>query len=86
MHEHMRTAAQSGQRLTNPASVRVCACAQIEQIESIPRPVTMEDGGPVLMDLLWSDPTTNDAVQVWAASARARSSSGVLFVCVWRLW
>eukprot|EP00967_Tisochrysis_lutea_P025766 scaffold29731_cov23-Tisochrysis_lutea.AAC.5 len=24
----------------------------------------MEDGGPVLMDLLWSDPTTNDAVQV----------------------
>jgi hypothetical protein len=37
---------------------------QIEQIESIPRPVTMEDGGPVLMDLLWSDPTTNDAVQV----------------------
>ncbi len=23
----------------------------------------MEDGGPVLMDLLWSDPTTNDAVQ-----------------------
>ncbi len=23
----------------------------------------MEDGGPVLMDLLWSDPTTNDSVQ-----------------------
>jgi len=36
---------------------------KVEQIESIPRPVTMEDGGPVLMDLLWSDPTTNDAVQ-----------------------
>jgi hypothetical protein len=37
---------------------------QIDQIAGIPRPVTMEDGGPVLMDLLWSDPTTNDAVQV----------------------
>lgn len=36
---------------------------KIDQIASIPRPVTMEDGGPVLMDLLWSDPTTNDAVQ-----------------------
>ncbi|KAL6748213.1 Metallo-dependent phosphatase-like protein [Haematococcus lacustris] len=36
---------------------------KIEQIASIPRPVTMEDGGPVLMDLLWSDPTTNDGVQ-----------------------
>ena len=35
---------------------------KIEQIAAIPRPVTMEDGGPVLMDLLWSDPTTNDAV------------------------
>lgn len=23
----------------------------------------MEEGGPVLMDLLWSDPTTNDGVQ-----------------------
>eukprot|EP00887_Chlorella_sp_A99_P006383 scaffold3.g6383.t1 len=27
------------------------------------RPLTMEDGGIVLMDLLWSDPTTNDAVE-----------------------
>lgn len=36
---------------------------KVEQISAIPRPVTMEDGGPVLMDLLWSDPTTNDAVQ-----------------------
>jgi len=36
---------------------------KVEQIAAIPRPVTMEDGGPVLMDLLWSDPTTNDAVQ-----------------------
>ncbi|KAG1658635.1 hypothetical protein FOA52_007569 [Chlamydomonas sp. UWO 241] len=35
---------------------------KIDQIAAIPRPVTMEDGGPVLMDLLWSDPTTNDAV------------------------
>ncbi|GFH18205.1 serine/threonine-protein phosphatase, partial [Haematococcus lacustris] len=36
---------------------------KIDQISSIPRPVTMEEGGPVLMDLLWSDPTTNDTVQ-----------------------
>ncbi|MEW5310510.1 MAG: hypothetical protein WDW38_002301 [Sanguina aurantia] len=35
---------------------------KIEQIAAIQRPVTMEEGGPVLMDLLWSDPTTNDAV------------------------
>ncbi|GAX81721.1 hypothetical protein CEUSTIGMA_g9149.t1 [Chlamydomonas eustigma] len=35
---------------------------KIEQIAAIPRPVTMEDGGPILMDLLWSDPTTNDGV------------------------
>lgn len=27
------------------------------------RPLTMEDGGVVLMDLLWSDPTTNDGVE-----------------------
>ncbi|PSC71439.1 serine threonine-phosphatase BSL1 [Micractinium conductrix] len=35
----------------------------IEQIEELQRPLTMEDGGIVLMDLLWSDPTTNDAVE-----------------------
>ena len=27
------------------------------------RPLSMEDGGVVLMDLLWSDPTTNDGVE-----------------------
>ena len=35
----------------------------IDQIEELQRPLTMEDGGIVLMDLLWSDPTTNDAVE-----------------------
>lgn len=35
----------------------------IEQIEALQRPVSMEDGGLVLMDLLWSDPTVNDAVE-----------------------
>jgi hypothetical protein len=34
----------------------------ISQIEQLQRPITMEEGGPVLMDLLWSDPTTNDGV------------------------
>lgn len=35
----------------------------MEQIAELARPLTMEDGGVVLMDLLWSDPTTNDAVE-----------------------
>jgi diadenosine tetraphosphatase ApaH/serine/threonine PP2A family protein phosphatase len=35
----------------------------IDQIEALQRPLGMEDGGIVLMDLLWSDPTTNDAVE-----------------------
>ena len=36
---------------------------RIEQIAELQRPLKMEDGGLVLMDLLWSDPTTNDAVE-----------------------
>lgn len=36
---------------------------KIEQIDALQRPITMEDGGMVLMDLLWSDPTTNDGVE-----------------------
>jgi hypothetical protein len=35
----------------------------VDQIGALQRPITMEEGGPVLMDLLWSDPTTNDGVQ-----------------------
>lgn len=35
----------------------------IEQIEELHRPLGMEDGGYVLMDLLWSDPTVNDSVE-----------------------
>jgi protein phosphatase len=35
----------------------------IDQIRALQRPLTMEDGGMVLMDLLWSDPTVNDAVE-----------------------
>lgn len=35
----------------------------IEQIEDLQRPLGMEDGGYVLMDLLWSDPTVNDGVE-----------------------
>jgi len=35
----------------------------IEQIDALQRPLTMEEGGIVLMDLLWSDPTTNDGVE-----------------------
>ena len=35
----------------------------IDQIDALQRPLTMEEGGIVLMDLLWSDPTTNDGVE-----------------------
>ncbi len=35
----------------------------MDQIDALQRPLTMEDGGVVLMDLLWSDPTTNDGVE-----------------------
>lgn len=35
----------------------------IDQINALQRPLSMEEGGVVLMDLLWSDPTTNDAVE-----------------------
>ena len=36
---------------------------RLEQIEELQRPLSMEEGGIVLMDLLWSDPTTNDGIQ-----------------------
>lgn len=36
---------------------------RIDQIDLLQRPLSMEDGGVVLMDLLWSDPTTNDGVE-----------------------
>ncbi len=35
----------------------------VDQIDALTRPLTMEHGGIVLMDLLWSDPTTNDGVE-----------------------
>ncbi|KAG8387417.1 hypothetical protein BUALT_Bualt02G0019300 [Buddleja alternifolia] len=42
----------------------------IEQIESIQRPIPMEAGSIVLMDLLWSDPTENDSVEGLRPNAR----------------
>eukprot|EP00252_Welwitschia_mirabilis_P026986 TRINITY_DN906_c0_g1_i2.p1 TRINITY_DN906_c0_g1~~TRINITY_DN906_c0_g1_i2.p1 ORF type:complete len:944 (-),score=234.90 TRINITY_DN906_c0_g1_i2:748-3579(-) len=42
----------------------------IEQIEKIQRPITMEAGTVVLMDLLWSDPTENDSVAGLRPNAR----------------
>ena len=36
---------------------------RIDQIDMLQRPLSMEDGGVVLMDLLWSDPPTNDGVE-----------------------
>ncbi|KAI4340518.1 hypothetical protein MLD38_025346 [Melastoma candidum] len=42
----------------------------IKQIESIPRPITMEAGSIILMDLLWSDPTENDSVEGLRPNAR----------------
>ncbi|TYH56343.1 hypothetical protein ES332_D08G011700v1 [Gossypium tomentosum] len=42
----------------------------VEQIESLQRPITMEAGSIVLMDLLWSDPTENDSVEGLRPNAR----------------
>uniref|UniRef100_A0A7N0VI02 Serine/threonine-protein phosphatase n=1 Tax=Kalanchoe fedtschenkoi TaxID=63787 RepID=A0A7N0VI02_KALFE len=42
----------------------------IEQIESLQRPISMEAGSIVLMDLLWSDPTENDGVEGLRPNAR----------------
>ncbi|XP_010263036.1 PREDICTED: serine/threonine-protein phosphatase BSL3 [Nelumbo nucifera] len=42
----------------------------IEQIENLQRPITMETGSVVLMDLLWSDPTENDSVEGLRPNAR----------------
>ncbi|WOG89749.1 hypothetical protein DCAR_0208988 [Daucus carota subsp. sativus] len=35
----------------------------VEQIENLKRPITMDAGSLILMDLLWSDPTENDSVE-----------------------
>ncbi|XP_019709109.2 serine/threonine-protein phosphatase BSL3 isoform X2 [Elaeis guineensis] len=43
---------------------------QVEQIENLQRPITMEAGSVVLMDLLWSDPTENDSVEGLRPNAR----------------
>ncbi|KAL8140906.1 hypothetical protein V2J09_006927 [Rumex salicifolius] len=44
--------------------------SHVEQIENIQRPITMEAGSIVLMDLLWSDPTENDSVEGLRPNAR----------------
>ncbi|XP_024386820.1 serine/threonine-protein phosphatase BSL2 homolog [Physcomitrium patens] len=42
----------------------------VRQIEDLQRPITMEAGSVVLMDLLWSDPTENDSVEGLRPNAR----------------
>ncbi|THU74120.1 hypothetical protein C4D60_Mb04t30000 [Musa balbisiana] len=42
----------------------------VEQIANLQRPITMETGSVVLMDLLWSDPTENDSVEGLRPNAR----------------
>ncbi|KAG0470179.1 hypothetical protein HPP92_016879 [Vanilla planifolia] len=42
----------------------------VEQIEKIERPITMDVGSIVLMDLLWSDPTENDSIEGLRPNAR----------------
>ncbi|XAR58494.1 Phosphoprotein phosphatase [Bertholletia excelsa] len=42
----------------------------VEQIEKIQRPINMDAGSIVLMDLLWSDPTENDSVEGLRPNAR----------------
>ena len=43
---------------------------RVEQLEVLARPLTMEGGGMVLMDLLWSDPTENDGITGLQPNAR----------------
>lgn len=43
---------------------------KVEQLEALQRPLTMESGGLVLMDLLWSDPTENDGITGLQPNAR----------------
>ncbi|XP_039027439.1 serine/threonine-protein phosphatase BSL1-like [Hibiscus syriacus] len=42
----------------------------VEQIEKLERPITMDSGSIILMDLLWSDPTENDSVEGLRPNAR----------------
>ncbi|KAJ6802742.1 serine/threonine-protein phosphatase BSL1-like protein [Iris pallida] len=42
----------------------------VEQIEKLVRPITMDVGSIVLMDLLWSDPTENDSIEGLRPNAR----------------
>ncbi|KAK1357013.1 Serine/threonine-protein phosphatase [Heracleum sosnowskyi] len=42
----------------------------VEQIEKLERPITMDGGSLILMDLLWSDPTENDSVEGLRPNAR----------------
>ncbi|KAL4361802.1 hypothetical protein GQ457_04G028480 [Hibiscus cannabinus] len=42
----------------------------LEQIERLERPITMDVGSIVLMDLLWSDPTENDSIEGLRPNAR----------------
>ncbi|KAI4329747.1 hypothetical protein MLD38_028095 [Melastoma candidum] len=42
----------------------------VEQIEKLERPITMDAGSVILMDLLWSDPTENDSVEGLRPNAR----------------
>ncbi|RWR95340.1 serine/threonine-protein phosphatase BSL1-like protein [Cinnamomum micranthum f. kanehirae] len=42
----------------------------VEQIEKLERPVTMDAGSIILMDLLWSDPTENDSIEGLRPNAR----------------
>ncbi|GKD40888.1 serine/threonine-protein phosphatase BSL3 [Tanacetum coccineum] len=60
----------------------------LEKIENLQRPITMEAGSIVLMDLLWSDPTENDSVEGLRPNARGPGlvTFGVRFIpiCPWK--
>ncbi|KAG6523696.1 hypothetical protein ZIOFF_013572 [Zingiber officinale] len=42
----------------------------VDQIEKLERPINMDVGSIVLMDLLWSDPTENDSIEGLRPNAR----------------
>ncbi|KAF7120302.1 hypothetical protein RHSIM_Rhsim13G0018600 [Rhododendron simsii] len=56
----------------------------VEQIEKLERPITMDAGSIILMDLLWSDPTENDSVEGLRPNARGPGlvTFGVMNICM----
>jgi diadenosine tetraphosphatase ApaH/serine/threonine PP2A family protein phosphatase len=69
MHGALCSSRLLAHSLTPPGGIGK-SIESVEQLEQLVRPLTMENGGPVLMDLLWSDPTENDSITGLRPNAR----------------